>query len=232
MDKKMKKIFGMLMFCFLALVLAPQSSVRAAYLGILRFEENLEDGFEETAVYSPVDVRGYYEMNVKGMYASSCKNIKAVSSDKKVATVRYSADEKCFLFTPKKPGKVDLTFSATKKGKKITCSGTVRVVRFKRPVRALKVDGKDYAKKIKTANAVVHIKTEKNKIPFEYRLQDGWELEYAYGQTRRTKSTWGKIEPIKDKKTFTVKKGDLLIEMVLRNERRGEKVRIYLSVEH
>ena len=68
MDKKMKKIFGMLMFCFLTLVLAPQSSVRAAYLGILGFEEDLEDGFEETAVYSPVDVRGYYEMNVKGMY--------------------------------------------------------------------------------------------------------------------------------------------------------------------
>lgn len=51
-----KRIMGLLALCFMALSLYPKVPVQAAYAGILGYEQNLKDGFQETIVYNPSEV--------------------------------------------------------------------------------------------------------------------------------------------------------------------------------
>lgn len=216
----------------MALTLYPEVPVQAAYAGILGYEENLKNGFRETVVYNPSDVRGYYEVNAEGIYGHTCKNRKAVSADKKIVTVTYSPTHQCFLLTPKKTGTTKVTFSATRKGKKITCQGTVKVVKFQNPVKSLKINGKNYAKEIKTTNAVMHIKAENAKAVFRYKLQPGWKVESAYGEIMGENIPLGIYKEIKSNETYSLQEGNLLVRMTLKNSKRGERVNIALSVEH
>lgn len=226
-----KRILGLLALCFMALSLYPKVPVQAAYAGILGYEQNLKDGFRETIVYNPSDAQGYYEVNADGIYGHTCKNRKAVSSDKKIVTVKYSPVHQCFLLTPKKTGTAKVTFSAVRKGKKVTCQGTVKVVKFQNPVKSLKINGKNYAKEIKTTNAVLHIKTKKPTAAFHYKLQPGWKVESAYGEILGEDNPLGIYREIKNKETYSLQEGNLLIRMTLKNTKRGEQVHIALSVE-
>ncbi len=226
-----KKMMGFLLLCLAALALRPACPVQAAYIGILGYEKNLKNGFQEMAVYSPADKRGYYEVYVDGIYGRTCKNIKASSSDKKIATVKYSPAHQCFVLAPKKPGTVRLTFSATRKGEEITCKGTVKAVKFKNPVQKLEINGKNYAGKVKTAHAVLHIKPKKTKVKFHYKLQPDWKLESAYGDASNPSDGQGFYRSVKNNKIYTLQKGELLIWMTLKNSKRGEKADICLSIE-
>ena len=127
------------------------------------------------------DAQGYYEVNADGIYGHTCKNRKAASADKKIVTVKYSPAHQCFLLTPKKTGTAKVTFSAVRKGKKVTCQGTVKVVKFQNPVKSHQND----------------------------------ECRSAY----------------KNKETYSLQEGNLLIRMILKNTKRGEQVHIALSVE-
>lgn len=227
-----KKIMGFLLLIAAALTLHPAHPAQAAYTGMLGYQKNLKNGFEEIAVYSPADERGYYEAYVDGIYGKTCKNIKATSSDKKIAAVKYSAKSQCFVLTPKKPGTVRLTFSATKKGKTIKCKGTVQIVKFKNPAKKLSINGKNYANKVKTAHAVLHMKPKEEKVKFQYKLQPGWELESAYGEARKPSYGMGFYRSVKNNKTYNLQKeGELLIWMTLKNAKRGERADICLSLE-
>lgn len=234
MKMTMKKIMGLLLLCLTALALHPACPVQAAYTGMLGYQKdlrNLKNGFQEMAVYSPADERGYYEVYVDGIYGRTCKNMKASSSDKKIATVTYSSEHKCFMLTPKKPGTVRLTFSAIRKGKKITCKGVVKVVKFKNPVQKLAINGKNYAKNVKTAYSVLHIKPKETKVKFQYKLQPGWKVESTYGEAAEPRDGLGFYLPVKNNKTYILKKGEMHIWMTLKNSKRGERVSICLSLE-
>lgn len=229
----MKKIMGLWTLCLLALTLIWYSNVpvQAGYAGILGYEENLKNGFQETVVYNPSDARSYYEVNAEGIYGHTCKNRKAVSADKKIATVKYSPTHQCFLLMPKKTGTTKVTFSATRKGKKITCQGTVKVVKFQNPVQTLKVNGKNYAKEVKTTNTVLHIKSKDSKAAFQYKLRPDWKVESTYGEIMGEDIPLGIYKGIKNKQTYSLQEGKLLVSMTLKNSRRGERVKIALSIE-
>ncbi len=124
-----------------------------------------------------------------------------------------------------------MTFSAARKGKKITCRGTIKVVKFQNPVKSLKINGKNYAKEIKSTNAVVSIKAKNAKAAFQYKLQPGWKVESAYGEMIGEDTPLGIYKEIKNKETYFLQEGNLLIRMILRNSKRGEKAWICLSVE-
>lgn len=221
-----------LLLCLAALALHPADPVQAAYVGTLGYQKNLKNGFQEIAVCSPADKRGFYEVYVDGIYGRTCKNMKTSSSDKKIATVKYSSERQCFVLTPKKPGTAQLTFSATKKGKTVNCKGSVQVVRFKNPVKKLSINGKNYANKVKTAHAVLHIQSKKEKVKFQYKLQPGWELESAYGEARKPHYGMGFYRSVKNNKTYDLQKeGELLIWMTLKNTKRGERADVCLSLK-
>ena len=105
-------------------------------------------------------------------------------------------------------------------------------MKFKNPVKKLSINGKNYAKKVKTAHAVVHIKPKEEKVKFQYKLQPGWELESAYGEARKPSYEMGFYRSVKNNKTYNLQKeGELLIWMTLKNAKRGERADICLSLE-
>lgn len=237
-----KKLVGFLLIGILALtpevsaqaaytdILEYENPNQASYAGVLGYEQNLKNGFHETVVYS-ADTAGYYEANVNGIYGLTCKNQKAVSADKKVVTATYSSAHQSFLLFPKKPGTAEVTFSAIRKGKKVTCKGTVKVVKFKNPVKSLTINGKNYAKKIHTANAVIPIQLNQTNVSFGYELKPGWKVERAYGEITGKSLPLGIYEPVKNHQMYSLKKGDLQIRMTLKNSKRGETAGICLSVK-
>lgn len=116
-------------------------------------------------------------------YANS-KNVKAVSSNKKIATVKVLRDEfegeYYFRVTPKKKGSSTITMTGTVNGKKVTEKTKVKIINYTNPASSFKISGKEFAGKFKghdKASAVGKLVRNK-KIKVSCKPAKGWTVKY------------------------------------------------------
>lgn len=112
------------------------------------------------------------------------KNVKAVSSNKKIATVKVLRDEfegeYYFRVTPKKKGSATITMTATVDGKKVVEKTKVKIVNYQNPAASFKINSKDYAKKFKNhdeSSAVGELVRNK-KLKVSCKPAKGWTVKY------------------------------------------------------
>lgn len=201
----------MLVFLF-ALMIAPVKNVKADDT------VSVKNGFKQTVVYSKTDKKWGYNYCVTSV-PDNAKKCKVTSSKKSVGTVE-NYGYGVFNFMPKKEGKTTITITGVVNGKTKKWKGTIRVVKFQQPFKVLKINGKSYLKKIKGSNNYCEMKTGKDKIRIDYKLQPGWKVVESYVNDEKVKSgkTYSKDE-----------NGSMVIYMTLKNRKRGEKIFFYFS---
>lgn len=109
----------------------------------------IKNGSKKTLINSAADRKEGYYIYFSDM-PDSVKKIKVSNSKKSIATIKYFGYG-MFTVKPKKAGTTKVTLTGTADGKKIMRRCTIKIVNFKQPFKSLKIDGKDYRKKIKSA---------------------------------------------------------------------------------
>lgn len=207
-----KMILGMVMVLFLSVFAYPSTS-RAD------FTFNVKNGFKKTVTYTSTDKKeGYYFSISKIPY--SAKKVKVSLSKKSVGRVKsYGGGD--FVFYPKKTGTTKVTVTAVVKGKKVNCRGTIQVVKFKKPFKSLKVDGKNYVGKVKSsAGNFIGIKTDKSKVNVGFSLNSEWKVSKITIDGKKMKT----------RRSYTLKKGKYM-EIIVQNKKSKVEVAVGIYTE-
>lgn len=219
MKNKRLKLTGMIFLLFLSFaVVFPGITAKAeSGSGYLVIEKNSK----QTVTCSAVDKKVGYLLDIHNILPKNAKKIKVTSSRKSVASIRKEKWGDCFFLKPKKTGTTKLTISAVAGKKKVKYTNIVKVVNFRNPFKALKINGKSYLKQIKGASNYINI--ENSKIKLDCKLKSGWKIELVDVSGYRKKS-------IKNNRVYTFERcasgGTVLIRA--KNKKTGEG--IYINI--
>ncbi|MCR5656825.1 MAG: hypothetical protein K6G06_05115 [Butyrivibrio sp.] len=148
-----KKFFGVVkkslfMMFAAALILVFSSASAKAEEGVPGFSGKYSSTWLTKTPYTT-----YYSIS---NYQKGDKIVSVKSSNPGVATVKkgklIGINKPAIVMTPKKAGKTKLTCVVKRGGKKYTTSTTLLVVNYKNPLKSFKLDGKEYASKLKNNN--------------------------------------------------------------------------------
>lgn len=206
---------GLILALVLSVVSYPALEVKAdPSMGI-------KNGSKKTLINSAADRKEGYYIYFSDM-PDSVKKIKVSNSKKSIATIKYFGYG-MFTVKPKKAGTTKVTLTGTADGKKITRRCTIKIVNFKQPFKSLKIDGKDYRKKVKSSGNGIGVKTKKSKIKFNYKLNSGWKVVDAQTDGKK----------VKNGKTYSLPIGEQYvgIELYVKNKKTGEIVAVWGTIE-
>lgn len=165
-------IVSLLLTCFSIPATAGTASPTPKAITLFRYTSGAKAGTYETG---HIFTNRFYE---------GSKNVKAVSSNKKIATVKVLRDEfegeYYFRVTPKKKGSATITMTATVDGKKVVEKTKVKIDNYQNPAASFKIDGKDYAKKFKNHDeaSVVGKLVRNKKLKVSCKPAKGWTVKY------------------------------------------------------
>ena len=219
--KRNWKIYGLIMVLLLELFILPVPEAKADLY------YTLENGGNLTLVNSAADRKYGYEMAFTDVSLYGVKP-KIISSKKSVAKIKNNGGG-LFTVIPKKAGTTKIKLTATVNRKKITRKATIKIVKFKQPFKTLKINGKNYTKKIKQSNNMTTIKTDKSKVKLNYKLKSDWKVLYSsfYNQGDYSVNT----PKVKNGSTFSLDVNDtLIISMTLRNKKTHGEIMVSFNV--
>lgn len=205
---------GLILALVLSFVTYPASEVKAdGAIGI-------KNGAKKTLINSAADRKWGYELYFSDM-PDNVKKTKISVSRKSVAKVEYFG-YKMFAVTPKKTGTLKVTITGVVNGKKIMRKCTIKIVKFKQPFKSLKIDGKDYHKKVKSSGNGIDVRTKKSKIMFNYKLNSGWKVVEARVGKKK----------VKNGKTYSLPMNEeyMGIELYVKNKKTKEIVNVSITV--
>lgn len=226
MRNNKRKLAEIIAIFFLIIVMYPGVAVKAEILGDLN---NLKNGFNKTIVYTETNKNGYYLVDLKNMPSFYCKKFKASTTDKTVATVKYSKSEDSFLIYPQKSGTANITFSAVRNNKKLTCKGKIKVVKFTNPFKNLKINGKNYSERVKNAYNNITIKNKASRAVINYKLASDWKVTNT--NMRIVTGNDSSIDiKFKKGKVYSMQKGNLFLDLILKNKKDGTEIKTSLFI--
>ena len=206
---------GLILALVLSFVTYPALEVKAdPSMGV-------KNGSKKTLINSAADRKEGYYIYFSDM-PDSVKKVKVSVSKKSVIKVKYIGYG-MFVVQPKKTGTSKVTVTGVADAKKITRKCTIKIVNFKQPFKCLKIDGKDYRKKVKSSGNGIGVKTKKSKIKFNYKLNSGWKVVDARADGKK----------VKNGKTYSLSIGEQYvgIELYVKNKKTGETVAVWGTIE-
>lgn len=208
-------IIGIIMALIIGFVPYPASEVKADP------SMSVKNGEKKTLINSAMDRKEGYYIYFSDM-PDSVNKIKVSTSKKSVAAIK-KLGYGMFTVKPKKAGTTKVTVTGTADGKKITRKCTIKIVNFKQPFKSLKIDGKNYSKKVKSSGNGIGVKTKKSKIKFSYKLNSGWKVVDARADGKKVKNGKTYSLPIEERYVG--------IELYVKNKKTGEMVAVWATVE-
>ncbi len=219
-NKISKKIAGLLIVLLLGVYLCTGITAQADA------GELVKNGFKKTIALSNVDKKAGYWFVVDGPGKITKANvkIKVKSSKKSVASVK-SEGYGIFAVYPKKPGRTTVTITGVSNGKKFKYKGTIKVVKFQRPFKTFKMDGKSYLKEMKSTYNILEMSTDKSAVKFNYKLKSGWKINKVYVNGKKVKFKNGK-------KIALGNDGAVYITMQVKNKKTGATMETYIDISN
>ncbi len=167
-----KKYLYFVLAAFIVLGIAPVQKVSAMA------DYYVENNFKNTIIYN----KNPKEDNVYNFQmldiSTPLKKVKITSSNTAVATVEnaeWDGVNPHFKVTSKKKGTTKITVTGTSNGKKISVTGTVKVVNYENPFKKLTFCGKSYRSKIDSEYKYIYL-YDGTVINMEYKLKPGWKM--------------------------------------------------------
>lgn len=143
--------------------------------------EYLKNGFKKTFELDPKNE--WTKIELEAFRNGGVKNAKVVVGNKKILSAKIGKSDELLApgfawidITPKKIGKTKVTITANVNGKKITCKGTITIAKFQKGLSKLKIDGKNYLKKVKSRETIIYNKSNNKTFKLEYKLSPGWKI--------------------------------------------------------
>lgn len=176
----------------------------------------VKNGFKEAVFYTAAEKKaGVVFFTSVREDAAECKVVSSKTSVARVENIGNGA----FLFYPKKAGTTKVTVTGKVKGKTVKCQGTVRVIKFRQPFKALRFGGKEYSQKIRSGNNRIDIKTKKARMSVRYRLKPGWEVTNAWVEQGYRKGVG-----LENGKSISVIQGG--------EAKKGRRTQIFIQLKH
>ncbi len=215
-NKINKKFLGLFIVLFLGIFMCTGITTKAGG------GEPVKNGFKKTIVLSATDKKNGYWYIANA--PNEIKNVKVKTSKKSVATVK-NAGYGMFGVYPKKAGKTTVTVTGVCNGKKFKCKGTIKVVKFQRPFKTFKIDGKSYLKKVKSGVNYIQMTTKKSEVKFNYKMKSGWKVSKVYVNGKKVKFKNGK-------KISLGQDGLVCVAMVMKNKKTGATIETYIDISN
>lgn len=184
----------------------------------------VSNGFKETIILSKADKERGYSFYLE-QFPDNAKKVKGSSSKKSVAAVKVTGPRN-FTVTPKKAGTTKVTLKGKKGKKTITCKGTIKVVKFQKPFKTLKINGKSYLGDIKSRVNTLSINADKPQVKLNLKAASGWKITSATVATEL-----GKYQKLKSGKTYTIgDQGYMSVSIISYNKKNGVEIQSYLQI--
>lgn len=184
----------------------------------------VSNGFKETIILSKIDKQNGYSFYLE-QFPDNAKKVKGTSSKKSVAAVKVTGPQN-FTVTPKKVGTTKVTLKGKKGKKTITCKGTIKVVKFQKPFKTLKINGKSYLGDIKSSVNTTSINVDKPQVKLNFKTASGWKITSSMVNTEL-----GKYQKLKNGKTYTIgDQGYMSVSIISYNKKHGVEVQSYLQI--
>ena len=219
-EQNISRFLRIAVIAFMAVIIFPAANVKAD-----RGIEIEKNHFKKAVVLSEYDKK---EGEIFWLNSKLGKILKVESSNKSVATVKKWGGDYGFYLLQKKAGTTKIIITMLKGDKKVKRSGTVQVVKFENPFQSLKMNGKDYKKKLNASYNSVQIKTKKSNNKLKYKLKPGWKVDFSYVWE------WGYYPncKLKNGQNYTLENGEALhIFMEVKNKKSGLSIGTNLTIQ-
>lgn len=204
MKKKMKKIASILLGVVLVIssCMIPSKEAEAAMSNEVSYSKNI--------TVSAQGKYGAFYWLYMGKKVEGAKMVTLKSSNKKVVKVAEKENVgKWINFNARKPGTAKLTITV-KKGNKIKKYTTkIKVVKYKNPVKVMKIGRKNVASKFKKQVSNASYRTKATKAKLSIKPVSGWKLKEIRGYSAYPVD----YKKLKNNRTFSVKKYGGVLEV-------------------
>lgn len=220
MSKKIKKLLVVLMACVLVIPVLPVTEVKADYMPTLNKNMTLvyyqkEKWLNDTYVALPLNVKDTDKVTLSKVKLSNSKVLK-------VKVEKFGDAHHYLVLTTKKAGTSEISLDAKVNGKthKIKC--VVKVIKYKNPLKSLKIGSKNYASKFKNSESPTWSSSGTDKIKGKLNIvpNKGWKISKIV--VRNTSTGKGKV--IKNKTNIDMSKAGVdVLEITVKNSKTGLK---------
>lgn len=184
----------------------------------------VSNGFKETIILSKIDKQNGYSFYLE-QFPDNAKKVKGTSSKKSVAAVKVTGPRN-FTVTPKKAGTTKITLKGKKGKKTITCKGTIKVVKFQKPFKTLKINGKSYLGDVQSSLNHSSVTVDKSQVTLNFKAASGWKISSA-----TVYSGTGAPQKLKSGKTYTIgDSGYLSVSILSKNKKNGAQIQSYFYI--
>lgn len=202
MNKSFRRILSLLLAAVVAFGTIGIGTTKAY---AAKHEWALGGDFDSGVVYIDQPYIGFavYDRNASGGGENEIKILEAKSSDSSILEIqRHKWNGQYYFDTfAKKKGTVTVTVKfKTPAGSKKTIKKEIRVKKYPKPIKSLKVAGKTID--LKENKYYYAAKTSKTSISIKAALQNGWKIDFAYGMMVKFKNG----NPVSEKEVKITKK--------------------------
>lgn len=193
--KRIKKVIFAALFMVLTLSVMRVSDVKAGAIGV-KYDKKITVSLVGTSTFYGLDM---------GNKLNGATSIKVTSSNDAVIEAEYivydkkNYDNGALFMTANKTGTTEITVKVKTKSKTSTYKTTVKVVKYKNPIKKIKIGKKNLTKKFnKSINYNCFDEIKKNDI-ISIKLKKGWKIKdiewnYSYYINGSYKTKYRKVK--------------------------------------